>query len=809
MKNTVQHFFSFVFLFFSLSLFAQKHSLKATLIDSSTNKPVEFATYVLFLEDKPKPLQSGLANDQGKISVENIEKGKYRLEIVMIGFSPKSIKNIDIQKDINLEKILMSPSSNLLNTVNVTAQKPIIEQSGDKLIYNVENDFSIQGNNALELLKKIPYVTVDNDDNIQLKGQSNFIVQMNGRSTGIIAKNPKDALKGLPANLIKKVEVITNPGAKYDADGTAGIINIITNKKIAGYNGNLGASYSSLNSLNLNGNFSIKNGKLGISGYLGRGKSRNIHESMFWRQNLVPSTFSRQEQNGNGKNQSEHLYTNLELAYDIDSLKSVSIYGNYNNGFWNSQSNSSLNFFNENKQIYQSATRSSAIENYWPGYEFGFDYTQKFKKEDQEWTISINEDRDKGSGKNTNNFDYSFGNKDRFLKYTNQNNEKTRTFQSDFIYPVKKDQTLSFGAKSVSRSLSTDYIQELRDTFTEQYIKVNENSNVFDYSQKVASSYVSYATKIKKVTITPGFRFEHTSINGSLRVGNNPPFKNTYPSYIPTFSMNYVPKIGKTLRLAYSRRLQRPSLWYLNPYNDNSDPRNITYGNPSLNPEYTHQAEASFSFMTGGKTVQMSVQQGVTNNAINSYGTVNSSTGVLTTTYANLGKTETTSLSIFSNGMVGKKFNYNGRLGANYNHLSGQIGLKTFDNKGWTYNANAYLTYNATKKTRISANAYVGTGRIQLQGFSNGWWNYSTTFSQSLLKGDALRINLSADNFFHKNRNWESSVKDAQFETYSISYNPFRAFRLGANYRFGKLKENVSRKKGVDNSDQKSGGSNN
>jgi outer membrane receptor protein involved in Fe transport len=806
MKNLL-----FILLFlFSQNTHAQTFSIKGMVLDSSNGKAIEFVTAAIFSKKSPKAINVTYTNDKGVFEFLEMKKDTYRVELVCVGFRSVVLKNIDIQSNKYFEKIQLSAADKLLKELTVTAQKPLIETSGDKLIYNAENDLAAQGGNAIELLRKIPFITVDQDDNIELKGQSNFKVQLNGRNTGMFAKNPKDALKGMPATLIKKIEIITNPGAKYDADGTAGIINIITDKKVNGYNGNVSVSYNSLNQSYNNFNINVKKGKLGVSAYVGGGFNRNYNRLEYSRTNLVPSTFYKQVQIGGGKSKNDFIYSNMEIAYDFDTLRTLSMYGSYNGGNYNATNQQDFLIYDFQNQIQSNATRNISSVNTWPNVGLGIDFIQKYKKKDQEWTFSINRNHSFGQNGNDNNFDYLIGGKDRVLRSNTQNNEKEITFQTDYDLPIVADkQALSFGAKNVRRHIIADYLQEVKDTITENYIVNKNNTNVFDYQQNVYSGYISYSLKPnKKLTVTPGFRYEYTQINGKLAEGGAP-FQNEYPSYIPTFSMNFVPKLGQSYRFSYSRRLQRPSLWYMNPFVSNEDPRNISYGNPYLNPEFTHSVETGISRFKGGKNLSLNFQYGYTTDVINSIVSINSASGVATTTYQNVGTTKRFSTVLSVSGNWKQKLQYN--LGTTLSHfdLQGNNGINTYKNKAWVIGGFTNFTYSIGKKWKISGFGNIGSPRVTLQGRNPSWWNYQFSVNRSFLKDNVLRFGVNVDNPFHKERNWRSTVSDIAFTTVSNSYQPMRAVRLSLNYRFGKLKENVSRKKGVSNDDQKSGGTQN
>ena len=276
--------YSFIVLFLLMiaitpGIQAQSKSMKISgQVVDSLQKPLAFATVNLYYTANPGTvLQTTYTSDAGKFSFNNVDSGNYILEVTHTGFAEhKQDVTVKPAEDFSTGAIRMMGRSSMLQGVTVTARKPLIEQLDDKIIFNVENDPATKTETAIDILRKTPFVSVDGENNIQVNGQSNFKVLLNGKETAMFAQNVKEALKGFPGALITKIEVITSPSAKYDAEGVGGIINIITRKKVAGYNGSLNLYYSNTGWYNVNTNFSAKFGKLGITVNYGAGGGRNV-----------------------------------------------------------------------------------------------------------------------------------------------------------------------------------------------------------------------------------------------------------------------------------------------------------------------------------------------------------------------------------------------------------------------------------------------------------------------------------------------------------------------------------------------------
>ncbi len=264
-------------------------------IKDSLQKPLAYVTVGLYKTGLlDQALKSTYTNESGKYQFNNVDTGNYTLIYTHTGFGEQQQSVVLSDRDIALNDINLSRSQNTLTGVTVVAKKPLIEQLDDKIIFNVENDPATKTETAIDILRKTPFVSVDGDDNVTVNGQSNFKVLLNGRETAMFAQNVKEALKGFPGALITRIEVITSPSAKYDGEGVGGVINIVTKKKVAGYNGSLNTYYSSTKWFNINGNFSAKFGKLGVTVFYGAGGTPGQRgTSMTQTIPNVPSIFSQ------------------------------------------------------------------------------------------------------------------------------------------------------------------------------------------------------------------------------------------------------------------------------------------------------------------------------------------------------------------------------------------------------------------------------------------------------------------------------------------------------------------------------------
>ena len=336
MKQTL---FALLCIIFSAGAMAQTTTppkpltVKGTVIDSAFNKPLGYVTVSLLDAKTKQSLKGGLSKDDGTFELKGIVGKAYLLSFASVGYSSKLMKINSSNAVVNVGRVLINVSNKQLNEVSVVAAKPLVKQEIDRISYDVQADPETKTQNVLDMLRKVPLVTVDASDNIQLKGNTNYKILINGKPSSLVAHNPSDVFKAMPASSIQKIEIITTPPAKYDAEGLAGIINIITNKKIdQGYNGSINLRENSLYGPGAGVSLTVKQGKFGLSMYSGYGdqiKRHSTSQSTLQTLGDDPTYFTQSNANTNW---GRFLYTSEELSYEIDSLNLVTASIDYNNG---------------------------------------------------------------------------------------------------------------------------------------------------------------------------------------------------------------------------------------------------------------------------------------------------------------------------------------------------------------------------------------------------------------------------------------------------------------------------------------------
>lgn len=804
MKSKLNPATALFFLFFSLiaavgSAQTKKASISGTLKDSVAGKALQFATVALYKESKlDVPVKSTYTDDKGKFKLVDVDSGQYVLIISHTGYLEKQ-HNIEAgNNNIDLQELTLAPGGGQLQGVTVTARKPLIEQSDDKVIFNVENDPVSKTESAIDILRKTPFVSVDGDNNIQVNGQSNFRVLLNGRETAMFAQNVKEALKGFPGALITKIEVITTPSAKYDAEGVGGIINIITKKKVVGYNGSINTYYSTTGWYNGNANFSAKYGKLGFTLYYGAGGANDVlGRSRMETTPFVPTVFTKRLLQGSRRFTNFWNFGNGELNWEVDSLNTLSFYGNVSGGrnrsVLDQTITTSYSNGNDSTSYYDLDSR-----NEYPTKSVGADYIKKFSgNKEKEFSIRFNSE---------------FGNSNTFLNSVQDNEvaldryvinnsiakNRQYTIQSDYIYPLGKNRKIEAGVKGILRRATSDFESNIKHRSEDDFKPNPSNTDMFNYDQDVYSAYGTFSFKVKKTTFRLGARVEHTEVNGDF-ISSKSVVKQRYTNYLPNVQATTKLNSMLTLVANYSQRIQRPFIWNLNPFVNNNDLMNISFGNPDLEPQVVHTMSLQTRLMKGKTFAGLTFTGSYSNNMIVQYATFDKATGVTTTTSGNIGE----EFQLGINGNISAKITpewsvfLNGH--ARYNRVKNKM-MPLQKNGGVGGNANLNTSYNFNKK--LVASGYAGFFRspvtIQTQYPLNIW--YGLGIGYKVMK-EKVTVSVGLANFFEKDRDYKLVTKDPVFQYTSTSTMPFRALSMNLSWNFGKLTENVSKKKGVSNDD--------
>ena len=774
--------------------------MKLSGIVSDSSKPLALVTVRIFKDYHAPPLQTTLSKENGSYQFNKPDSGNYVLSFTHAGFAESRI-NISVTSqagDMQIGPVQLSKATGLLKEVVVNAQRPLVEQSDDKIVFNVEDDPATKTETAIDILRKTPFITVDGEDNIKVNGKSNFKVLLNGRETSMFARNVKEALRGFPGVVISKIEVITTPSAKYDGEGIGGLINIITKKKVVGYNGTLSTfsrTSDKMNNFSVNGN--AKTGKIGLSVFLNSGYSDPVLQHNT--NTTIPSTqsvYAKRTLDGDQRTSSGWSFGNAELSWEVDSLHTISLYTNID-----SWSNKTLT----DQTITTDLAASPSTVSYYnlnnkadnPGVNVGSDLIKHFKKnKEREFSLRFLGEFGKNDSR-LNSYQDNPGT-DRYLINNSHAINNQYTIQADNSIPVKKNGKFEGGLKAILRRASSDFQSLIKYDEADKYETNATNTDHFKYNQDVFSLYSMYSLRLKKSSFRFGARVEYTNINGDF-ISSKTRVGHSYATFLPNIQFtNRITQIT-TLVFTYTKRLQRPYIWDLNPFVYNNDSLNITSGNPDLGPQTIHSLSGQLRYAKGNTFAGINIEGSYSGNKILQYSSFDPQTGITKTTSLNIGKEFQSSLNLNFSTRITPRWSLfvNGSL--RYSTVKNNSDASQ-TNSGFACNFNLNTAYRFSDKFAISS--YLGLWQdpqtIQTTYPFNTWHNVA--FNYKIFK-NKINISLRAVNYTEKTHDFKTITKDRNFYNTNITRQIRRGGVLALTWNFGKLSENVSKKKGVNNDD--------
>lgn len=789
--------------------------IKGQVVDSLTNETVPYATLSIALQNNPQKSLLLLACDiDGNFEASLKSAGKYILSMQSIGKKPAQKKfTLSAGKTtLNLGKLYMIDDNQRLDEVTVVAQKPLVKVEIDKLTYSLQDDPESQTNNTLDMLRKVPMITVDGNDEIQLQGSTNFKIYVNGKPSNMLSNNPSDVLKSMPASSVKDIEVITDPGAKYDAEGVGGIINIITTKNLfQGYTGTVRASASTLGRFGGGAYVSAKYGKFGITAnYNYNYNNSPWNESYSIREDY--GTDSRAgsvlNQSGRSKNQGPFQFGYLEGSYEIDSLNLITVGANLFRGDNTSKTEYAVEMLGRNgsellpSYSYNRNSRSTSV---FGSTDINVDYQHSTHKKGELLTLSY---RFSQSPNNSESYtelldvvDYPL--MSDYPQWTiNDAATNEHTFQFDYTTPTWKNHTLEAGVKYIYRGSDSETDRRYYRDSIQDWESVYDANSDFRHNQHIYSAYLGYAMKFGKLGTKFGVRGEGTSLNVKYAYDPSMNFKTNYFDVVPNLTLSYQITQAQQVRVGYNMRIRRPGIRYLNPYINDTDPLNISYGNPNLDSEKSHNIRLNYSIFTQKFNMNFSGNYRFVNNSIEQYTWVNDQ-GISETTYGNIGRTRSVGAFLYASYSPIAMLRIFTNAGMNYEKLQSTEGNLANDGFSGRVFAGAQLTL--PKDFRIDLNGGYFSPRINLQGKSSAMYFTGISLNKSFFD-KKLTVSLSCNNPFWKTIKMESNTADDTFNMKTVSYNHARDFRLSVSYRFGSLKDVIKKvKRGISNDDSMGG----
>lgn len=758
--------------------------VKGIVLEATSKTPIEFATVSLLKISDSTIVTGGITSNTGVFEIVNVPEGNFYIKVEFIGYKAKFFNDISISNEQpikDLGEISLSTFAKNMDQFEVVDEKVIMETKIDKKIYNVSKDISVQGGTGLDVIKNMPSVEVDEQDKISLRGDKGVQILIDGRPTTISAS---DLLKQMPASAIDRIEVITNPSVKYNPEGMSGILNVIMKKeKASGFNGsvNLGYKYNRDNGYNGSLNFTYRKNKININSNIGI-YTGNWNSTAKEDIRHFGDTIYTQQMLSNSFGEHSSLWYSLGLDYYINKKNTFYIQTNSWNWGGNNDNKRRYNYLDAENVIQSFTNRMSENENKGIGYGITTGWQTQFNSTEHtlDAEISINKNNNDNNGINEQAF--YFINKDSQFQNTNQkgiNNQLVTKI--DYELPITDSLKLEAGLKATINDNNSDFFSESANTIANLTPDTNLN-NTFDYHQSVYAAYVILGKQFKKFGIKVGSRVEQTLVNSEL-INTKEINNQDYLSFFPSLHLSYKFTEKNEVLLSYSRRINRPDSWNVNPFASYDNPYDLNKGNPALKPEYIDVYELSYLRFWDKFNVNSSAYFRQVNDKFESVTTLIGN-NVFLSTQKNLSKSQISGGEITLGYNPKKWWKMNSTINvwsSNLNNSNSDFNQNTY---GWS--ANFSTNFTLPKKWSVNARMRYSGKQRTIQGINKENYNVSCSVSKQFLKEKA-RLTLRVDDIFQTQQWAYESNNIGSSSIISNSRWSSTAVNLSFSYSFGKM----------------------
>ena len=782
--------------------------LSGKVIDEETKQPLEYATITLKNQRFPDRLQGGITDAEGNFKFE-VFPGRYTITTEYISFESNVNEGVILREITDLGTIALGISVDALDEVELVAERTEVEIRLDKRVYNVGRDITVRGGSVSDVMDNIPSVSVDVEGNISLRGNDNVRILINGKPSGLVGLSGPDALRQLPAESIEKVEVITSPSARYEASGTAGILNIILKREeLAGFNGSFILNGGFPTTFGGNTNLNWRTEKLNIFSTLSYNDSKSLGGGVFNSEYFngdAPSTFTNEDRDY--ERQRERFFINLGAEYFFDDKTSFTVSGflrNSNNGSNNttiiedrSATDVVLNSFGR----YQDETEEDKSA------QFTANFTKKFNDKGHELIIEYQTEESSEDeadlARNTNTFDQ---------KSSTDESQKRQLLQLDYVYPIDDNTQFELGYRGDFSQQDTDY--QVFD-LTNGIETINTNlTNYLGFTQNVNAAYTQFGKKINKFSYLLGLRMEDTKIIIDQRTANIYREKK-YTDWFPTVNLSYEFNEKENITLGYSRRIRRPRSWSLNPFQSLTSLTFFRQGNPDLDPSYANSFDFGYlkrweKFTFNGSIYYSKATQVITR--------ITETTGTIVRVsedpLVEVPALRFTSINLAENNRTGTEFTLTYspkrtvRISGNFNIFNSET-IGTYEDQvldaeivSWFARVNASfpLPFDLTTQLRAFYRGPSATAQTETQGI----FSLSGAVNKNVFKKKGT-LSFRASDIFNSRRR-KSSTRTAQFTNYTEFQWRQPTYIFTFTYRLNERKNDRSRRRRNTNYDGGDGG---
>lgn len=800
--------FSLILLFFMALPMIAAMIVKGKIVDATTQLPLSFVNVALFKQGSDIPVTGVISDQDGAFLISSVPNGKYVLRISFVGYNTiKKVVSVN-EKPSDLGVIKLEEDSKVLSEVEVIGQGSQMRFDVDKKIFSVDQNIAAAGGSATDVLKNIPSVKVDNEGNVSLRKDANVEVWVNGKPSGLTADNRAQVLQQMPAESIESIEIITNPSAKFNPEGTAGIINLVMKKnRKAGYYGSVSAglmypdggklgrtvganiNYSS-SKIDAYANLGYRAMTMQGGGFSDRYNHRDIAgaDTLLHQVNVMDRTFSG-------------LFTRAGINYHLNAKNTIGLSGFSMAGSGNSTNN--INYLLTNLStsppaVLENYSRNNTGTSTRPSLNLNLDYQHDFDKKGTNLMASLS------FSNHTRGSDNRYVQTDAFSDYKSDitqnstSNSKDLTFKVDYTNKLTETSRLEAGMQS-NISNRESLASALNN---ENLATILSYKNDFNYREQIHAGYLTYGDRFDKLSVQVGLRAEYMSKKSTNTTSDTTQVIKSAPAlqFFPSMYLSYTLPNENELQLNYTRRVNRPRGRQINPFHDYSDSTNISYGNPDLSPEYSSSVE--FNYMKSWKehSFSASAYYRFTDDVIEDVRFMNA--GTMENTYMNIAKKQNTGMELVAKNRLFTILNLTSSVNLYYSKMDSSVyinpyntGMKTTipgqNSFSWSANLIANLMFSKTFSGQITGEYSAPT--IIAQGKESAEYQVDLGLRKTFFDRK-LSVNLMANDIFNFNRE-RTTTSGNRFYQKSESYFHGRMIGLSVSYNFGNMKPKQAEKK--------------
>lgn len=763
--------------------------ISGVLIDSKSGKPVEYGNFVIYRK-KDNALVNGTVSDvTGAFKLTAVPYGFYTAEITFIGYEKVIIDSIMVTPksiSVNLGTLKINPAGLTTDEVLVTGEKDGIINNLDKIVINVDKNIASAGGNAADVLRNVPAVTVDIDGNLTLRGNGNVKILIDGRPANTGGQSIGDILASIPAGSIESIELVTNPSAKYDAEGTAGIVNIKLKKKSnLGLNGMISSNVGTNDKYNSSVNLNYKLEQINFFGNFDFRINNFVNEGTSTRFATYPGFTNSLDQASSGNFTMNMNNYNLGFDYFLDDFNTLTLQGNYrkfsfDNAFKSLNTSISSNSPTETYQRYSEGARDFQNQNY------SLNYKRSFLDKNTELTADVTYSRNDvnlGSFANIDKFDNS--------AVTRTRNDSKNKFEFlvgsvNFTMPLF-DNTgkIETGLKSTVRDLNSAVEYFTGDAGTNNWIFNSNQSNTFKMKEQIHAAFLIYTGSFGDFKYQAGVRAENTTTEGKTDKTNVDVNKN-YTDFFPSVYLTWSPAMAQEIKANYSRRVDRPNPRQINPFIDNTDSLNISYGNPNLDPQFTDAYEVGYSLFMGKLNFMTSLFYRQTNGAINFFTRLGNN-GATESTWDNIATQKSTGFEVSAGGEILPGFRLNPSFSYFRTQVNGQSGITKIASDDYSWTAKIISSLNLFEGASMQLFFNYNAPNVSGQGRTEEMYFMDLAYKQDFFDGN-LSLSIRVSDLFNTMK-WNMTTTGTNFDLSNYRKNDSRNVYVGLTYVFNSFKK--------------------